>query len=185
MEASGAAASARGRRSSLPPGLARWVAQARRDARMLLDGLRGRHPHPLIRRRARQARELRAGPRMDGRAVAVERASQPPLRRHAPDPGAGTPAIMVEAVRVHIRGRTSQIAVQPGETILEAALDAGLPMPFSCAAGGCGTCKVKLRAGDVVMEEPSCLTAAEREDGYVLACVSRPAGPVTIEVEPR
>jgi ring-1,2-phenylacetyl-CoA epoxidase subunit PaaE len=33
------------------------------------------------------------------------------------------------------------------------------------------------------MEEPNCLTTEERERGYVLACVSRPCTPVTVEVE--
>jgi len=32
------------------------------------------------------------------------------------------------------------------------------------------------------MDEPNCLTAAEAAAGYVLACVSRPLGPVTVEV---
>lgn len=70
----------------------------------------------------------------------------------------------------------------PGQTLLEAGLSAGISMPFSCTMGGCGACRVKLLAGDVEMEEPTCLTAAEREEGYVLACVARAHSPVAIEV---
>jgi ferredoxin-NADP reductase len=68
-----------------------------------------------------------------------------------------------------------RVVVAPGQTLLEAALDAGAPMPFSCAMGGCGACKVKLVTGDVVMDEPTCLSDEERAEGYVLTCVGRPA----------
>ncbi|MGB5221472.1 MAG: 2Fe-2S iron-sulfur cluster binding domain-containing protein, partial [Polyangiales bacterium] len=60
---------------------------------------------------------------------------------------------------------------------------AGIDMPFSCAMGGCGACRVRLTDGDVEMEEPNCLSRAEREQGYVLACVGRPLGAVRVEVE--
>jgi ferredoxin len=46
--------------------------------------------------------------------------------------------------------------------------------------GGYGACKVRLCEGAVEMEEPNCLTAQERGEGYVLACVSRVREPATI-----
>lgn len=81
---------------------------------------------------------------------------------------------------VAINGRT--VHASPGQTLLEAGLSAGIAMPFSCTMGGCGACKVKLVNGDVEMEEPTCLTAEEREGGYVLACVARAHSAVAIEV---
>jgi ferredoxin-NADP reductase len=75
-----------------------------------------------------------------------------------------------------------QVVVQPGRTVLETALDAGLDMPFSCTVGGCGTCRVMLSRGSVAMDEPNCLSKDERARGYVLACVSRPTSPCTLEV---
>ncbi len=57
-----------------------------------------------------------------------------------------------------------------------------MKMPFSCAMGGCGACKVKLVSGDVASDEPNCLSAEEAKSGFVLTCVSRAAGPVTLEV---
>jgi ring-1,2-phenylacetyl-CoA epoxidase subunit PaaE len=47
--------------------------------------------------------------------------------------------------------------------------------------GGCAACKVKLVSGEVEMEEPNCLTPEERAQGFVLACVGRQRGPVTVE----
>jgi ferredoxin-NADP reductase len=74
------------------------------------------------------------------------------------------------------------ISVPPAKTLLEAGLAAGVPMPYSCAMGGCAACKVKLCDGEVEMDEPNCLTADERARGYVLACVSRVKRAATIDV---
>ena len=67
--------------------------------------------------------------------------------------------------------------------MLEAGLAATIDMPFSCAMGGCGACKVKLVAGETT-HEGSALTPLERERGYVLACVDRALGPCELEVDP-
>jgi ferredoxin-NADP reductase/predicted pyridoxine 5'-phosphate oxidase superfamily flavin-nucleotide-binding protein len=76
---------------------------------------------------------------------------------------------------------TTEVAM--GKTLLEAGLDAGLPMPFSCAMGNCGECRVKVTSGEVEMDEPNSLTADERARGYVLACVARPLSATAIELE--
>ena len=114
------------------------------------------------------------------RDVREERFSQPHLRTDGPARRSGT----AETVHVRSGDQSYEIKVQPGETLLDAGLAAGLPMPFSCAMGGCGACKVECHAGIVDMDEPSCLTPAEREAGHVLTCVGRPVGPVSIEVPP-
>jgi ferredoxin-NADP reductase len=85
-------------------------------------------------------------------------------------------------VTLRMRGGERRVIVGGGRTILETALDAAVDMPFSCAVGGCGTCRVRLAAGSVAMDEPNCLSADERAAGYVLACVSRPTSPCTLEV---
>ncbi|MEM6956902.1 MAG: iron-sulfur cluster-binding domain-containing protein [Myxococcota bacterium] len=72
--------------------------------------------------------------------------------------------------------------VAPGETLLEAGLAAGLEMPFSCAVGGCAACRVRLVTGGAEMDEPNCLTAEERKQGYILACCSRPTSDCEIEL---
>lgn len=88
-----------------------------------------------------------------------------------------------QVVRLRVGGRDAAVTVKAGETILDAATRAGVPLPFSCAVGGCGSCQCKRVSGEVVMEEPNCLTAAERDAGAVLTCVGRPAGPgVVLEV---
>lgn len=88
-----------------------------------------------------------------------------------------------QPVTVQLGGRSQSLIAQPGQTLLEAGMAAGMPMPFSCTMGGCGACRVRLVEGQVDSEEPNCLTADEKAEGYVLACVSRPCSSVSIQVE--
>jgi ferredoxin-NADP reductase len=74
-----------------------------------------------------------------------------------------------------------RVTAKPGQTILQAALEAGIDLPSSCTMGGCGACKVRRTGGDVVMSEPNCLSDREREAGYLLACCSYADTNLTIE----
>lgn len=171
----------------MAPRLSASLAQLRRDLRMVLGHWRGER-HPLI---ARPLANARPDPRHRARAPASGARDT-----RAPDKAetAHVPCMAdLDAVHltIHLQGRARTIPVAPGQTILEAGLAAGLPMRFSCAMGGCGTCRVKLLSGRVLHDHDqgglsSCLSPAERDHGYVLACVSRPATHVEVEagVEP-
>ena len=74
-----------------------------------------------------------------------------------------------------------QITVQPsgrsftaqaGETLLTAAIRAGVGLPYGCKDGACGSCKCKKIEGTVVHGEhqPKALSAQEEADGFVLTC---------------
>lgn len=65
-----------------------------------------------------------------------------------------------------------QVVAQPGQTVLGAALAAGVAMDYSCQVGGCGHCRIRVTEGEVAMDEPNCLTDEERAKGYRLACLS-------------
>ena len=56
------------------------------------------------------------------------------------------------------------------ETLLVQSEQAGLILPASCLAGICGRCKVKLKAGEVNQFVDTGLTAAEKQQGYILIC---------------
>ncbi|HEX2177559.1 MAG TPA: 2Fe-2S iron-sulfur cluster-binding protein [Nocardioidaceae bacterium] len=77
------------------------------------------------------------------------------------------------SVAVIDRGARSEIAVRADETVLDAALRAGLDLPYSCRDGVCGTCRAKLACGRV-QQEGADLTRAEIDAGYVLTCQARP-----------
>lgn len=129
-------------------------------------------------------------PMMDGaRALLLARGVAPEAifeeRFRSPmDAPAARAALPTEPVTMRVRagGRDTIAPVAPGQTLLEAGLAAGVAMPFSCAMGGCAACKCKLTEGEVVMDEPNCLTERERDEGFVLACSTRPLGPVRLEV---
>ena len=75
-------------------------------------------------------------------------------------------------MQITLEGHDRPVPAQPGDTLLAALLRAGLPFPFSCQSGNCGTCKCELLSGDIEMLEYSAhtLSAAERSRGVVLAC---------------
>jgi NAD(P)H-flavin reductase/ferredoxin len=77
------------------------------------------------------------------------------------------------------------ITVNPGETVLQAALRHGIEFPNSCRAGGCGTCKCRLTTGKVkeLTETGYLLTADEIDRGYILACQSVPRTDIGIAVD--
>jgi CDP-4-dehydro-6-deoxyglucose reductase len=74
------------------------------------------------------------------------------------------------------------IAVQEGETILQAALAAGIPYPHGCRMGRCGACKSHLVSGEVELlrHTPFSLTEEEKADGLTLACRAMPRSDVTL-----
>lgn len=82
---------------------------------------------------------------------------------------------------VVVRGEKKRALQQVGKTLLEAGLAAGIDMPYSCAMGGCGACKVHVVSGETT-EDGAALTAAERAAGYALACTDRATGPCTLEL---
>jgi len=65
------------------------------------------------------------------------------------------------------------VGTEENETILDAALRAGINLPHSCKAGHCASCRAKLIDGKIRYrfgERPLGLMAQEERDGYVLLC---------------
>lgn len=62
-----------------------------------------------------------------------------------------------------------------GETILDAAMNAGADVPFSCKGGVCCVCKAKVLEGKVNMDQNYSLSEDEVNQGYILGCQSHPA----------
>jgi ring-1,2-phenylacetyl-CoA epoxidase subunit PaaE len=77
-------------------------------------------------------------------------------------------------LEVVLDGKTHHIAMADGDLVLDAALDAGLDLPYSCKGGVCCTCRARVLEGEVAMEKNYTLEAAEMARGFVLTCQSRP-----------
>ncbi|HEX7374643.1 MAG TPA: 2Fe-2S iron-sulfur cluster binding domain-containing protein [Steroidobacteraceae bacterium] len=76
-------------------------------------------------------------------------------------------------------------AVEPGQTILQAALAQGLPWPSRCRVGSCTTCRCRLLEGAVkqLTDTSYVLSQEQLANGTVLACQSQPQGPVRVHLE--
>ena len=77
------------------------------------------------------------------------------------------------------------IEVEDEQTILDAALRAGIWLPHACCHGLCATCKVQVVDGDVELGEasPFALMDFERDEGKCLACCAMLEADLVIEAE--
>ncbi len=88
---------------------------------------------------------------------------------------------MSSTVTVRPSGHSFQI--EPGETVLEAALRQSIGLPYGCKNGACGTCRGKLVEGELVhrAHSSSALSTADEAKGFALFCSSFPQGDIVIE----
>jgi ring-1,2-phenylacetyl-CoA epoxidase subunit PaaE len=73
-----------------------------------------------------------------------------------------------------IDGKRREVPVAEGEAILDAALRAGVDLPFACKGGMCSTCRARLVEGKVQMEVNYSLEPWELDKGFILTCQARP-----------
>lgn len=83
-------------------------------------------------------------------------------------------------------GRTAQVTIKldgrsisfdlpfDGPSVLDAALGLGLDLPFACKGGVCASCRAKLIAGEVVMDNNYALEPDEISNGFILSCQAHP-----------
>jgi ring-1,2-phenylacetyl-CoA epoxidase subunit PaaE len=74
-----------------------------------------------------------------------------------------------------IDGKRREVPVAEGEAILDAALRAGVDLPFACKGGMCSTCRAKLVEGEAPMDVNYSLEPWELKAGFVLTCQAKPS----------
>jgi ring-1,2-phenylacetyl-CoA epoxidase subunit PaaE len=74
---------------------------------------------------------------------------------------------------VVLDGKQHEMALGRDEHVLDAALNAGLDLPYSCKAGVCCTCRGKVLEGRLEMDKNFTLEADEMAQGFVLTCQAR------------
>ena len=85
--------------------------------------------------------------------------------------------------QVTIAPSQHQFTVTAEQTVLDAALAAGILLPYSCRSGACSTCKAKIVSGTIqpVPSAEVVLTPEEREGGYTLLCQARATSDLVVE----
>lgn len=87
---------------------------------------------------------------------------------------------------IRVEGQERSYPCRSGDTILRAALRSGLPFPYECNSGSCGSCKFELLAGEVETMWPEAPGLSERDKrkGKRLGCQSRPVCDCLIRFRP-
>jgi ring-1,2-phenylacetyl-CoA epoxidase subunit PaaE len=102
-----------------------------------------------------------------GEVVTPARVAALPAETPAPSDAIAEADAILDGVRRHF-------PIAAGQTVIDAALAAGIELPYSCRGGMCCTCRAKLVEGEVKMDVNYSLEPWELTAGYVLTCQSRP-----------
>lgn len=112
----------------------------------------------------------------------------PQLRKEYFSPAVATQEVQLpdssNEVLLHFFERSNLLDVSPGKSILDTALEEGIPMLYSCKNGTCGRCAGKLLCGKVHMKANYALREELLQEGYILLCQSFPLdSEVTVAVD--
>jgi CDP-4-dehydro-6-deoxyglucose reductase len=91
---------------------------------------------------------------------------------------------MSEVFEVRITPHGRVVRAKAEQSILDAALDAGLNLPHSCKSGHCSSCRARLITGHIHYPHgtPLGLTAEEARAGQVLLCQARALSDLSVDV---
>ncbi|OHC62394.1 MAG: CDP-6-deoxy-delta-3,4-glucoseen reductase [Rhodocyclales bacterium GWA2_65_19] len=88
-----------------------------------------------------------------------------------------------DSFRVSIQPSGHSFTTDGSDSILEAALEAGLTLPYGCRNGACGACKGKVIEGlvDHGLAQDHALSTADRASGLALFCCAKPLSDLVLE----
>jgi ring-1,2-phenylacetyl-CoA epoxidase subunit PaaE len=93
-------------------------------------------------------------------------------------------SLQKRTVKVLYDGDEHVFEVEPHQSILEAALELDIDLPYSCQAGMCTACLGTCTSGKIKMDEEDALTENEMKKGMILTCVAHPmTDDVVIEID--
>lgn len=85
--------------------------------------------------------------------------------------------------QVTVQPSLHQFPADPDKSVLDAALAAGILLPYSCRSGACSTCKARVVSGTVEGDNSAAqiLTPEEIHEGFTLLCQARATSDLVIE----
>jgi CDP-4-dehydro-6-deoxyglucose reductase len=91
--------------------------------------------------------------------------------------------LKIMSAHVTIQPSGHEFFIESNDTILEAALRAGVSLNYGCSNGNCGQCRARLVSGEVkkVHAHDYVLSQAEKDSGVILMCSCAAVNDVVIE----
>jgi len=77
-------------------------------------------------------------------------------------------------IRIHFKEEVYDLMVGENQSILQAALQNNIQLPYSCRVGDCSTCAAICKSGKVEMVKNDVLTDNDLAEGWILTCTGHP-----------
>jgi len=77
-------------------------------------------------------------------------------------------------IRIHFKNETYDVVVGENQSILQAALQNNIQLPYSCRVGDCSTCAAICKSGKIEIVKNDVLTDADLAAGWILTCTGHP-----------
>ncbi len=77
-------------------------------------------------------------------------------------------------IKIKLAGIEHDLVVGENQTILDAAWQNGIHLPYSCKAGICSSCTAICKSGKVAMSVNDVLTDEDLNNGWILTCTGHP-----------
>ncbi|MDP1682327.1 MAG: 2Fe-2S iron-sulfur cluster-binding protein [Burkholderiales bacterium] len=93
--------------------------------------------------------------------------------------------LRVISAQVKVLPSGADFFVEGNDTILEAALRAGIPLAYGCSSGSCGSCKARVLSGEIkqVRSHEYVMPPTQQAQGYALMCSCTAVSDLVLEAE--
>jgi ferredoxin len=85
-------------------------------------------------------------------------------------------SLPADAFQVQLVRSKRTLMVTAGETLLQACIEAGVDVSYSCEEGVCGACEVKVLSGEVEHRDAILTPAQRKANSCMMICCSRGVG---------